>query len=276
MKTSTLSPPAPSGTNGPFSDIKPSVYLPDPSLAFHPYIPERLGYVQLLRLLNPALARLLIETKPYSLVNARNRTTLYREGRGTLRRGVAGDFIEIGVHKGGTAAMLASLIKDDDERQLHLFDRWGDLPEPTEEDGFRRDEYRKDRIADKLARLRDDPPQERARHLIEDVLGFPRDRLHYYPGWYSETFEDYPGTPIAFASIDCDYYESVRDALEFVDRFASPGATIVADDYGSWPGARTAIEEWISRTDREVRLYPLRTGPAVLRLSSQPKGRSTK
>jgi O-methyltransferase len=250
--------------------------LPAPSLAFHPYIPERLGYVQLLRLTNPALARLLVETKPYSLVNARNRTTLYREGRATLRRGVPGDFIEIGVHKGGTAAMLASLIKNDQGRHLHLFDRWGDLPEPTEEDGFRREEYRRDRIADKLKRLRDDPPLERTKHLIEEVLGFPSDRLRYYPGWYSETFEDYPGTPIAFASIDCDYYESVRDALQFVDRFASLGATIIADDYGSWPGAKTAVLDWINQTDREVRLYPLRTGPAVLRLSGRLKGHSTK
>ncbi len=260
----------------PFPDIKPSVYPPDPTLAFHPYIPARFGYLRLLRMVKPELARLLSETKPYSLVSAVNRTTLYREGRATLKRGVPGDFIEIGVHTGGTAAMLASLIKDDETRQLHLFDRWGDLPEPTEEDGFRQDEYRKDRIADKLARLRDDPPQERARHLIEDVLGFPRERLRYYPGWYSETFEDYPGTPIAFASVDCDYYESVRDALQFVDRFASPGATIIADDYGSWPGAKTAVLDWIGETDREVRLYPLRTGPAVLRLSGRSKGRSTK
>jgi hypothetical protein len=252
------------------------MYLPDLSLAFHPYIPERLGYVQLLGLINPELARLLRETKSYSLVNARNRTTLYREGRSILRRGVVGDFVEIGVHRGGTAAMLASLIKGDENRRLHLFDRWGDLPEPTEEDGFRQDEYRKDRIPEKLARLREDPPLERTRHLIEKVLGFPRERLQYYPGWYSETFADYPGTPIAFASLDCDYYESVRDALQLVDRFASPDATIVADDYGSWPGARTAIDEWISQTSRGVRLYPLRTGPAVLRLSSRSKGRSTR
>lgn len=267
MKTSTLSPEC--GTNQSAAPIKTSMYWPDPSLAFHPFFPTRFGYLKLLRLLRPELVRLLGKTQPYSLVNAVNRTTLYREGRATLKRGVPGDFIEIGVHRGGTAGMLASVLKDDESRHLHLFDRWGDLPEPTEEDGFRKEEYRKDRIADKLATLREDPPLERTRHLIEEVLGFPRDRLHYYAGWYSDTFKDYPGTPIAFASIDCDYYESVRDALQFVDRFASPGATIIADDYGSWPGTRTAVHEWISQTTREVKLYPLRACPAVMRVGAR-------
>ena len=236
------------------------------ALAGHPYLPERLGFRQLLGLLNPRLAALLRTTQPYTLMSGRNRTTLYREGQRVLRAAVPGDFVEIGVHRGGSAGILADLIKDSAERHLHLFDRWGDLPEPTAEDGFRQAEYRKDNIPDKLAELREDPPLERTRHLIEELLAFPRDRLHYYPGWYSETFATYPGRPIAFASLDCDYYESMRDALAFVDRFASPGATIVADDYASWPGARQAVEEWIAGTTRQVRLFPLRTGPAVIRL----------
>jgi hypothetical protein len=180
---------------------------------------------------------------------------------------VEGDFVEIGVHRGGSAGVLAALITAHGDRHLHLFDRWGDLPEPTERDGFRQEEYRKDKIVDKLAQLREDPPLDRARHLLEGLLKFPRERLHYYPGWYSETFAAYAGRPIAFASLDCDYYESVRDALQFIERFAAPSATIVADDYGSWPGAKAAIDEWIGRTARKVGIYPLRTGPAVLRLS---------
>jgi O-methyltransferase len=241
-----------------------SFYPPAPSLAGHPYLPERLGYLRVLEFLQPDVGRLLRTAKDYTLMSARNLTTLYREGQRILHHGIQGDFVEIGVHRGGSAAILAALIKSRN-CELHLFDRWGDLPQPTERDGFREMEYRKDRITDKLARLRDDPPLDHARHLLEGIIGFPTDRLHYYPGWYSETFGKYPGSAIAFASLDCDYYESVRDALEFVDRFASLSATIVADDYGSWPGARTAIDEWIDRTTRAVKLYALRTGPAVIR-----------
>lgn len=243
-----------------------SIYPPALLLAGHPYFPERLGYMRLLGLVRPDVARLVRTTKPFTLMSARNLTTLYREGQRVLRAGIEGDFVEIGVHRGGSAGVLASLIKRFDGRHLHLFDRWGDLPEPTERDGNRYEEYRKDRIADKLADLRDNPPLVAAKQLIEELMGFSSRRLHYYPGWYSETLAQYAGGPIAFASLDCDYYESVKLALDFIDRHAAPSATVVADDYGSWPGAKMAIDQWMTGTQRSVRIYPLPTGPAVIRL----------
>jgi len=241
-------------------------YPPAPLLAGHPYFPARLGYMRLLGLLRPDIARVLRTAEPFTLMGVRNLTTLYREGQRILRLGVEGDFIEIGVHRGGSAAVLASQILEWTNRHLHLFDRWGDLPEPTVRDGNRYDEYRKDRIGDKLADLRDNPPLGAAKHLIEETIGFPAERLHYYPGWYSETLPEYSGQSIAFASLDCDYYESMKLALEFVDRHAARSATIVADDYGTWPGAKAAVDEWLATTRRKLRFHPLRTGPAVLRL----------
>ena len=235
-----------------------------PLLAGRLYFLE--GYTRLLGLIRPELARILRAAKPFTLMSARNLTMLHREGRRTLAAGVEGVFMEIGVHRGGSAAILAELIKDQPDRHLHLFDRWGDLPEPTEQDGFRAEEYRRDRIADKLAELSNDPPFAATKHLIEEIVKFPTERVHYHPGWYSETLGQYSGGPIAFVSLDCDYYESVRLALDFIDRHAAAAATIVADDYGFWPGVKTAIEEWAAQTRRKVRIQPLSTGPAVLRL----------
>lgn len=240
------------------------------SYRLHPLLAGRFyflaGYTLLLGLIRPKLARMLRTVKPYTLMSAHNLTILHREGRRTLAAGVEGDFVEIGVHRGGSAAILAELIKDQPDRHLHLFDRWGDLPEPTERDGFRREEYRKDRIADKLAKLGDDPPLAATKQLIEENLKFPAGRVHYYIGWYFDTLAEYSGGPIAFASIDCDYYESVRPALDFVDRHAAAAATIVVDDYGFWPGVRTAIEDWTAETRRHVRIQPLSAGLAILRL----------
>jgi hypothetical protein len=244
-----------------------AVYLPAPALAFHPYFPEKLGYSKLLGLMQPELAHLLAAVKPFALMSRRNLTTLFREAKETLRRNVSGCFVEIGVHRGGSAAVLAHLLLDQPDRHLHLFDRWGDLPEPTEEDGYRADEYRKAAIGEKLAKLVDDPPLEATREVLEEVIQFPTSRLHYHTGWYNETLPDYPGGPIAFASIDCDYYESMKLALAFVDRHASPGATIIADDYTAWPGTKKAVHQWIDVTNRQVHLHRLPTGPAVMRLS---------
>lgn len=242
-----------------------SFYPPAPLLAAHPYYPERLGYVSLLKLLNPGVARLLGTMKPYTLMSARNQTTLYREAQRTLRSGVKGDFVEIGVHRGGSAGILASLIADEPERHLHLFDRWGDFCEPTEKDGFRQEQYRRENVLDKLAAVQADPPLNHVRHLLEEVVRFPTERLHYYQGWYSDTLSTYSGGPIAFASLDCDFYESMKEAILFVDQHAVDHATLVVDDYGTWPGAKAAIDEWMAETKRKVRIHPLRMGPAVLR-----------
>ena len=246
--------------------VGPILYPPNPRFGFHPYLPERLGYRNVLKLANPRLARLLQQTDPHTLLTARNRTTLYREGLRTLRNSVPGAFVEIGVHRGGSAGVLAQLLKDRPDRELHLFDRWGDLPDPTAEDGIRGEEYRKDRIQDKLAWLREDSPLDATRQIVEGVIGFPSERLRYHQGWYDDTLKKYDGGPIAFASLDCDYYESVKLALAFTAEHASPGAVVIIDDYGSWPGAKTAVHEWIDAGNRRATLHTMRTGPAILRL----------
>jgi O-methyltransferase len=231
-----------------------------PGIALHPYLPERLGFSRLLGVLSPELHTLLLATDPFTLVIRRNRVTLWREARRILDRGVPGDFVEIGVHRGGTAGVLAHMLKNE-ARTLHLFDRWGDLPEPTARDGVKAEEYRKDRIPEKLADLKDRPPLRDTKALLGKI-GF--DRVRYWEGWYKDTFPAFDGGKIAFASVDCDYYESVRDSLAFLTPRLSPGATIILDDYGAWPGARAASDEWLS--GRQAKVYPLPTGPAVVRL----------
>jgi len=234
-----------------------------PGIAFHPYLPERLGFSRLVKLMSPKLDRVLRTTDRYTLAPRRNRVTLWREAGRILDRGVPGDFIEIGVHRGGTAGVLAHLLKGTG-RTLHLFDRWGDLPEPTAKDGFRAEEYRRDRIPDKLADLRDRPPLPDAKQLIHRHLNFPESQTRYWEGWYSDTFPAYDGDGVAFASVDCDYYESVRDSLAFLAPLLALGATIVLDDYSTWPGAKAAADDWLS--GRDARLYLMPTGPAVIRL----------
>jgi O-methyltransferase len=240
-----------------------------PSLkyALHPYLPERLGFRSALRLLNPEAANLLDQTDKNTLLISRSRITLLREGKDVLRREVPGDFVEFGVHKGGSAAVLASVIKDEPERQLHLFDRWGDLPEPTDEDGFRKEQYTKSKIPEKLAALKGS--LDDTKHIVEDVIGFPKERTHYYQGWYDDTLKLYPGRSIAFASIDCDYYESVKAVLAVCDQYASPGAALFVEDYGHWPGAKRAVHEWLESTKRKVQLVRMRRiGNAIIRLGA--------
>jgi O-methyltransferase len=214
---------------------------PDFSYAFHPLLPARLGFRRLLAWINPKLAHILDKTDDFTLVPARSRVTLARVVQQVLDADIPGDFAEFGVHRGGTAAVMASLLPVV-PRTLHLFDRWGDLPEPTDEDGQQKQRYARANIAEKLKSLVDKPPLEAARKLMGRTwLGQAR----YYQGWYEDTLPTYDGAPIACAFVDCDYYESVRLVLDFIRQKAAPGCVILIDDYGDqWPGARQATDEF--------------------------------
>ncbi len=231
-----------------------------PSLryALHPILPVRLGFRSLMKMVNPELARLLDLTDGYTLVSSRNRTSLYRKAKAVLEKGTQGDFVELGVHRGGTAAVLAYLLKDHPDRTLHLFDRWGDLPEPTAKDGYRREQYARQNIPEKLATLKDNAPLKATKTVIEQLVGY--DRAVYYQGWYEDTLPTYSGRKIAFVSLDCDYYESVKLALSFIRANAAPGICIVNDDYDAWPGAKIATDEFVREFGGSVRRTGL--GPA--------------
>lgn len=242
-----------------------------PSLRYglHPLLPARLGFRSLLRLTDADLAGVLDATDGFTLVPARSRVTLARVAQEVLDRDVPGDFVEFGVHRGGTAAVLAFALRFEPDRTLHLFDRWGDLPEPTEEDGAQKQRYARVNIPEKLRDLVERPPLESARELIETRMQF--DRVLYHQGWYEETLPGYAGGPIALASVDCDYYKSVALVLDFIRDRASPGAMILVDDYGDeWPGAKRATDEFCARhrLGREVVL-----NQALIRFRDRPSGR---
>lgn len=239
-------------------------YPPSLRYGLHPLWPERMGYRRILKITHPSLARLLAQTDPFTLVSGRNRTTLFREATKILRRGVPGAFAEIGVHRGGSAAILAEVLKSDPQRELHLFDRWGDLPDPTEEDGHRGEQYRKENIHEKLEKLKSDPPLLDAQKILEDVVGLPGSRIHYHQGWYNETLPNIAGVQLAFVSVDCDYFQSVALSLEHISQNIAPGGIVVVDDYRAWPGSRKATDDFVAEQKGRVELTLTPTGPAIL------------
>ena len=64
--------------------------------------------------------------------------------------------------------------------------------------------------------------------------------------WFSDlTGEDLP-EKIAFAFLDGDFYESIRDSLRLVVPRMSEGGVIVVHDYTNpaLPGVKKAVDEW--------------------------------
>ena len=66
-------------------------------------------------------------------------------------------------------------------------------------------------------------------------------------GWFSNITPDQLPDRIAFAFLDGDYYNSIRDSLKLTWPRLSPGAIVVIDDYANQelPGAEKAVDEWL-------------------------------
>jgi O-methyltransferase len=165
---------------------------------------------------------------------------------------VPGDICEFGVAQGATSKLIASEIMDTD-RTFWLFDSFEGLPKPTE----------KDRLIDDIFGLGDmnkyagtmaSPESEVLGRL--DEVGFPRQRLRIMKGWMNESLAR-PDVPkqVAFAYVDFDFYEPIRDALVYLDAHSVPGARVMVDDYGFFSeGPQLATDEFVAASNGRWRL----------------------
>ena len=132
-----------------------------------------------------------------------------------------GDFLEVGVYKGGSADVLSKIaIKQG--RRLFLFDTFTGTP-------FQRADVDKHLIGDF-----NDTNLEDVRRGIPTAI--------FRPGIFPETLTDDVG-PVAFAHVDCDQYQSVKDCCERLGPLMVSGGIMVFDDYDWLDGARIAVDE---------------------------------
>jgi asparagine synthase (glutamine-hydrolysing) len=152
------------------------------------------------------------------------------------RNGVPGDFLEFGIALGGSGICIASEL-DADRR--FIVDVFGMIPPPSEKDGAGpNDRYEiiksggstgigGDRYYGYIDNLRDVV----IKNFEEFGLRVDGRRIALVQGLYEVTLPKQPEMTIAFAHIDCDWYEPVKVCLEYIVPCLSPGGIIILDDY---------------------------------------------
>jgi O-methyltransferase len=143
---------------------------------------------------------------------------------------VEGDAWECGVYKGGTAALLAEVVRAySAEKKLYLFDTFEGMPATDP----KRDLHHKGDFADTSV--------EAVSAVIPGL-----ERCVVRKGFMPASFAGLEETRICFAHLDVDIYQSIHDCLDFIWPRLARGGFIVFDDYGlpSCPGARAAVDEF--------------------------------
>lgn len=172
---------------------------------------------------------------PYTMLGYGRLRGLYRAVHHAVTNDIAGDIVECGTARGGSAALMGLTLRQlGSDRSLWVFDTFAGLPPPTEKD----------------------PDYDIARHFTGTCRGeldevkslFKRlgifDRVCFVEGLFQETLPTSSISSIAVLHVDGDWYESVRSCLEALYDRVSFGGVIQIDDYGHWAGARKAVEEF--------------------------------
>ncbi len=158
---------------------------------------------------------------------------------------VPGDFVELGCYKGDTSLLLAEILKGTG-KQLYIYDSFEGLPEKT--------------AADESVAGKDFKGGELFVTKREVKERFLRANLPVpiiKKAWFNElTDADLP-EKIAFAFLDGDFYESIRDSLSLVENKISAGGVIIVHDYNNpaLPGVAKAVDEWAKGKDLKVSRY---------------------
>lgn len=188
-------------------------------------------------------------TPRYTMVSPRLLFALYELVERTVRAGIQGKIVECGVWNGGSAAMIAAAVRDQNEhREFWLFDSFKGLPEPTERDPHAvREHYFRGWNTGDPAKV-----AEAWRRV-----GMPNALLNVRPGWFAESFPQAQIDAISVLHIDADWYESVRICLvTWYDRI-SPGGIVILNDYNQWSGCNQAVQDFIEARRLHIEIVPL-------------------
>ena len=168
---------------------------------------------------------------------------------------VRGDFLECGAALGGSAAVICARLPPG--RTLHVYDVFSAIPAPSSDKDGASATKRYEAIASGRSEgIGGDPyygylPDLEARvaSLLAEVCTGGATQLHR--GLFESILR--PEGPVAFAHLDCDWYEPVRTCLERIYPHLETGGYLVCDDYHNFEGARAAVDEFLGRArDVEV------------------------
>ncbi|MDZ4768361.1 MAG: TylF/MycF/NovP-related O-methyltransferase [Chloroflexota bacterium] len=150
---------------------------------------------------------------------------------------VPGAIVSLGAGMGGAAALIERAVGGED-RQVWLFDTWGNAEQPGERDGAKAHA----RYADRLKAGRHDDVADAIRVMQDWGIG----SAHYVTGHISDTVQvrsEDIGV-IAVLHIDTDSYAPTLLSLLSLYEHVAQGGLIICDDYGHWQGARLAVDEF--------------------------------
>jgi hypothetical protein len=164
-----------------------------------------------------------------------------------IKEELPGDLAEIGVYKGETATLIATIARRLG-KTAWLLDTF---------EGF--DAKDLQGIDYGLNEQFDDTSLEAVRALVGE------ENVHFIKGYFPDTAAQLPAKgAYCLVHIDCDLYNPVRAALDYFYPRIVPGGFLLVHDYSSlhWDGAEQAVDEFFA--DKPESPIPLTDGAGTI------------
>jgi hypothetical protein len=187
--------------------------------------------------------------RAYTMTSPERMYALWNATRHVVAAGIAGDFVECGVWKGGSSMLAALALADagDVTRPLWLYDTFEGMSEPTADDvDHKGHDARPEWEAAK--RTGDGwcaSPLDDVRAALA-TTGAAKERLRFVVGKVEATIPREIPEKIALLRLDTDWYESTKHELLHLWPRLARGGVLIIDDYGHWAGARRAVDEFLA------------------------------
>jgi macrocin-O-methyltransferase TylF-like protien len=176
---------------------------------------------------------------------------------------VAGAFVECGIFKGSSLArfaMFRHLFESEETRALIGFDVFGKFPETEfDADKARRERFIRSAGDESISvdQLRKVLADKGCGHNVTLVGG---DICQTVPAFSAE----HPELRIALLHVDVDILEPSQVVMNVLAPLVVPGGVIVLDDYGIFPGATRAVDEFMAGRPERIQKLPYALAPAFV------------
>lgn len=200
------------------------------------------------------------ECKSYTMTSMDMRYSMAKATEYVVKTGIPGDIVEVGVWRGGSMMICARtlLLLCQTSRRIWLYDTFEGMSVPTSKDislqggMVAKNEWEKNQRADHnewcYASLKGVKENMRS-------TGYPENRITYVKGMIENTIPAQAPNHISILRLDSDWYESTRHALIHLFPLLSKGGVLIIDDYGSWKGARDAVDQFIRENNISILLH---------------------
>lgn len=192
--------------------------------------------------------------RPFTMTGPLRMHAMFDAVRHLVHANIAGDIVECGVWRGGSAmvAAMTLLSLNQTDRTIWLFDTFEGMPKPSERDvdASGRSALLRWRTEWASTSKSNGDGSDWCMASIEEVranligTGYPEDRLRFVKGKVEDTIPADGLDRIALLRLDTDWYDSTYH--EFIHLYPKliPGGVLILDDYGSWQGAREATDRY--------------------------------